>query len=181
MTREQMFEGYLAVQQLLFAWNAFGERLLAMLRGIRYTPDHARKGMLADPVRLARIRKTLPRLVRAAAPVRAVAFKLLSWTASPQSAEGLGVIQKLTRALPGEARPVFAAVLEETLTSAPWLLNTIVYKMFLHIENIRGLDRMRAELRRRLEIEKLPATAPGCSPPSRFRPISSASTGNPSP
>ncbi|PWT98550.1 MAG: hypothetical protein C5B51_29070 [Terriglobia bacterium] len=55
MTREELFEGFLALEERLRSWKAFGERLLGAIRAVKYTPACAAKVTRPDPNRLMEI------------------------------------------------------------------------------------------------------------------------------
>jgi radical SAM superfamily enzyme YgiQ (UPF0313 family) len=55
MTREELFEGFLALEERLRSWKAFGERLIGAIRAVKYTPACAAKVTRPDPARLADI------------------------------------------------------------------------------------------------------------------------------
>jgi len=55
MTREELFEGFLALEERLRSWKAFGERLIGAIRAVKYTPACAAKVTRPDPNRLMEI------------------------------------------------------------------------------------------------------------------------------
>jgi radical SAM superfamily enzyme YgiQ (UPF0313 family) len=55
MTREELFEGFLALEERLRSWRAFGDRLLGAIRAVKYTPQCASKVTRPDPSRLMEI------------------------------------------------------------------------------------------------------------------------------
>jgi radical SAM superfamily enzyme YgiQ (UPF0313 family) len=55
MTREELFEGFLGLEERLRSWKAFGERLIGAIRAVKYTPACAAKVTRPDPARLADI------------------------------------------------------------------------------------------------------------------------------
>jgi radical SAM superfamily enzyme YgiQ (UPF0313 family) len=55
MTREELFEGFLALEERLRSWKSFGERLIGAIRAVKYTPACAAKVTRPDPARLADI------------------------------------------------------------------------------------------------------------------------------
>ena len=55
MTREELFEGFLALEERLRSWTAFGERLIRAIRDVKYTPACAAKVTRPDPSRLMEI------------------------------------------------------------------------------------------------------------------------------
>jgi radical SAM superfamily enzyme YgiQ (UPF0313 family) len=55
MTREELFEGFLELEERLRSWKAFGERLIGAIRAVKYTPECASKVTRPDPSRLVEI------------------------------------------------------------------------------------------------------------------------------
>ncbi|MBV9505652.1 MAG: hypothetical protein JO323_11685, partial [Acidobacteriia bacterium] len=55
MTREELFEGFLALEERLRSWRAFGDRLLGAIRAVQYVPECAKKVTRPDPSRLMEI------------------------------------------------------------------------------------------------------------------------------
>jgi radical SAM superfamily enzyme YgiQ (UPF0313 family) len=174
MTRTELFEGFLAVQDRLLDWPAFGERILHAVRGVSYRPAHAAR-LNIDPERRQRVAKLIGRLMRARKPVRALLYRLMlaqiSWktrrakndpTLAAQLQHGIALVKllQLLDAQPPEARALAAEALPETLRRAPWMFRDIALKIAMHRENILALDRMRLRMRKRLAIE----TAPGYKP-----------------
>jgi hypothetical protein len=62
MTREELFEGFLALEERLRSWKAFGERLIGAIRAVKYTPACAAKVTRPDPARLADIQAMIQSL-----------------------------------------------------------------------------------------------------------------------
>jgi radical SAM superfamily enzyme YgiQ (UPF0313 family) len=62
MTREELFEGFLALEERLRSWKAFGERLIGAIRAVKYTPACAAKVTRPDPARLADIQSMIQSL-----------------------------------------------------------------------------------------------------------------------
>jgi len=52
MTREELFEGLIALEERLRSWKAFGERLIGAICSVKYKPDAAMKIAPPDPARL---------------------------------------------------------------------------------------------------------------------------------
>ncbi|MBI3760024.1 MAG: B12-binding domain-containing radical SAM protein, partial [Deltaproteobacteria bacterium] len=59
MTREELFAGFLEVEERLRSWKAFGERMVGAVRNIKYTPSNVDKLMKPDPARLMELQKLI--------------------------------------------------------------------------------------------------------------------------
>jgi radical SAM superfamily enzyme YgiQ (UPF0313 family) len=62
MTREELFEGFLALEERLRSWTAFGERLIGAIRAVKYTPECATKVTKPDPSRIMEIQSMIQSL-----------------------------------------------------------------------------------------------------------------------
>jgi hypothetical protein len=157
------------VQARLLSWEAFRERMLGAIRGIEYRPAFAARMNLPDRDRLERVGRIFEKVVNARQPLRWIMSRLLPgllWLSRRQRGQAgsaisfqggnLASILKLFESLDPRARALAATVVRETLPRAPWMVREMVLKVMLHPENIRGVDRMRGRLERRLEIEKAP-------------------------
>jgi hypothetical protein len=164
MTREELFEGYVEVQERLLDWNAFEQRLMGLIRNFQYKPAHVSKTRLLSSPRLARFQAMgrrwpkLPgvmfRLALKADALKARARKMFG--KPPAEETPLFKLNRIAGGLDPNARKILMQAIPETLVRAPWQLRAVVRTLILQPENGVGLKQMRDRLRARLAIEKSP-------------------------
>jgi hypothetical protein len=161
MTREELFEG-------LWRYKTVCSRG-CLRRAVdrcdsrhQLPPAFALKMKLPDPkvASDASIPVTPPLVRKVASVVLPPLSRLARLRRSGKSDgfDGIGLPRflKILDMLEPEPRKLVAAAMRETLPRAPWLVRDIFFKVMMHSENIRGAERQRARVLKRMEIEKSP-------------------------